>query len=239
MRLSFPQASIMYALVANGVSSAASSVSLANFTPRIENLPAVCQAAYTRPIAGCTAGDFSGNNAKCSSACVQGLVDIQKLVTTNCGDVDVPETSIIGVFLLGTGIPILCPGVEVTTIAPSASKTEQVKTSAPAPATSTEEVASSTVSTAVSSSTFQTSVVSTSAAAAPTFATLQPPPASSRSSSTSSAKSTATAASQKSNSESGGGSPFDVVSTGAAASFSDQLSATVVVGIIVLLFAVL
>ncbi|KAF2475179.1 uncharacterized protein BDR25DRAFT_184538, partial [Lindgomyces ingoldianus] len=94
------------ALVASGITSAGASVALSNFTPRIENLPQQCQAVYTRPIAGCEAGDF-GSNSRCSSSCVKGLVDIQNLVTQACATVDVPETSIIGVFLLGKGIPAL------------------------------------------------------------------------------------------------------------------------------------
>ncbi|KAF2185864.1 hypothetical protein K469DRAFT_575393 [Zopfia rhizophila CBS 207.26] len=214
-------------LVLSGVTSSASAISLANFTPRIENLPAQCQAVYTRQIAGCQAGDFSAN-ARCSKPCIDGLVAIQQAVSTGCGNVDVPETSIIGVFLLGVGIPALCPGIEVTTIRASSTSAAQ-QTSTQAEASSTEAAESSSAggidtdtnlpAPPPAITTLATSVVNTpdESIAPPTSTASQPQPTFVFRSS-SSAKPTATASSQKSNSESGGGSPFDVQAVGEAAS---------------------
>lgn len=142
----------MSGLIAMGVTSAASAISLSNFTPRIENLPSQCQSAYTTQIEGCVAGDFAVN-ARCSANCVSGLVKISQLVGRQCANVDVPETSIIGVFLLGQGIPALCPGVAVTTIGsssstqappPQTSQAQETSQQAPPPSSAAEAQPSST-----------------------------------------------------------------------------------------------
>ncbi|KAF2250771.1 hypothetical protein BU26DRAFT_562731 [Trematosphaeria pertusa] len=210
----------MSGLIAMGVTSATQAISLSNFTPRIENLPSPCQSAYTTQIQGCQAGDFT-NGARCSANCVQGLVTISELVSQQCSNVDVPETSIIGVFLLGQGIPALCPGVEVTTIAPSSTQVQpppqtsteaQASNEPAAPPPSSSQAIESDSSVAESSATSvantpNESVAPPTSTAQPqlTFATGSPPPAASQ-----------TASSQRSNQDSGGGSPFDVVATGSS-----------------------
>lgn len=212
---------IMTALTISGITSAASALSLANFTPRIENLPQQCQGVYTTPIAGCEAGDFTDRSpgSTCSSACVSGLVAIMKAVESACATVDVPETSIIGVFLLGKGIPSLCPGIEVVTVSPSASvpaRTTQApaKSTSEAQATTTsskdDDEAETTSTSADPTSTSSVAAIDTSVPT--TFATSAPAPETA--SQTSSARATTTATQQKSNADSGGGSPFDVVATG-------------------------
>lgn len=215
---------VIMSLMAVGVTSATQSISLSNFTPRIENLPASCQSAYTSPIEGCQASDFTTAD-RCSAQCVQGLIKISNLVAQQCGNVDVPETSIIGVFLLGKGVPSLCPGVEVTTVGQSSTQAPPPQTSAQAqtssaaqPPASSQAQASS--SAAASSSSAESAPAQSSAANTPnqsaappsstsvpqiTFDTGNAPPAPAQ-----------TADSQKSNKDSGGGSPFDVQATGAS-----------------------
>ncbi|KAH8722548.1 hypothetical protein GQ44DRAFT_570392, partial [Phaeosphaeriaceae sp. PMI808] len=88
------------------LTTTASAVQLASFTPRVEITQPNCQAAYTTNISGCTPNDFSPS-AICSSACVQGLVKIGEVVKRVCRDVDVGETSIIGVFQNDLGLAAL------------------------------------------------------------------------------------------------------------------------------------
>ncbi|OCK90565.1 uncharacterized protein K441DRAFT_236201 [Cenococcum geophilum 1.58] len=214
--------------------TAATAISLSNFTPRINDLPSACNTVYTQTIPGCQVSDFS-TNAQCSKACINGLVQISAEVNSQCANADVSETSIIGVFLLGQGIPALC-NIQVTT----APATTQVKSTA-APSSSavpsssaaqkssagiimdtssspimsstlvTSAVASSTppaVSSAPESSTLSSAEVQSSVKASSTSATF------SLASSTKSAASTKTSTIQKSNPNSGGGSPFDVQAVG-------------------------
>ncbi|OCK98252.1 uncharacterized protein K441DRAFT_544718, partial [Cenococcum geophilum 1.58] len=94
--------------------TAATAISLSNFTPRINDLPSACNTVYTQAIPGCQVSDFTAN-AQCSKACINGLVQISAEVNSQCANADVPETSIIGVFLLGQGIPALCNNTQVTT----------------------------------------------------------------------------------------------------------------------------
>lgn len=205
-----------------GVASATQAISLANFTPRIENLPSLCSAAYTSTIEGCQAGDFAAN-ARCSAQCVQGLVKIAELVTRQCANVDVPETSIIGVFMLGAGVPAVCPGVQVTTIGKSS--TQPATTQAPPEQTTTEAETTSTsesssaaatdsASSASSTSSSGTTISSSSSTTEqPTTAT-QPQITFDTSAMAAPPAQTTAASPQKSNQESGGGSPFDVQASG-------------------------
>lgn len=222
----------MAALTAVG---ATTSVSLANFTPRIENLPSTCQSVYVRAIRGCQESDFTdnGQGKTCSASCVTGLVEIQKAIQTACGSVDVPETSIIGVFLLGSGIPILCPNIVVTTIGgtPTMMMTSQAPQTTTSPTDDGDgEETTTAATTSTSESTTETTTTNTSSSSSgiaidttvpTTFTSVPQPPANTNqpqaSSSSSSAKTSSTASSQKSNADSGGGSPFDVVATGSAA----------------------
>ncbi|KAF2014769.1 hypothetical protein BU24DRAFT_463526 [Aaosphaeria arxii CBS 175.79] len=234
---------IMSALVPVGVAVTNSPVSLSNFIPRIENLPSQCQSVYTRTIQGCTQTDFTSSSG-CSSSCLNGLVTITREVNRSCANVDVPETSIIGVFLLGLGIPSLCPNAVVTTIAAtSAAPTQQP----PPPQTSSSEDDGDDVTTTTTSS--AAAVTSTSSGIAvdpsiPTDTTLatsiattavqsaNPPSETGNqdaqsSPATSAAAPQQTADTQKSNAESGGGSPFDVVAEGGAAPPSERIGSKV------------
>ncbi|OCL11055.1 hypothetical protein AOQ84DRAFT_230031, partial [Glonium stellatum] len=109
-------------------------ISLSNFTPHIDNLPSACNAVYTQTIPGCTAADFT-TNTQCSKACVSGLVQISAAITSQCADADVAETSIVGVFLLGQGIPALCNNIQVTTI-PASTQPKSTTAAAPPPSSS-------------------------------------------------------------------------------------------------------
>jgi hypothetical protein len=155
-------------------------------------------------------------------------------VEVACAKVEVPETSIIGLFLLGQGVQVLCPGIEVVTINPTSAtppppaptrsaqqpqETEQpeepTETQQPS-MTSTKEAESTPESTTTSSSgiaidtTVPTTFVTTAAPSIPlppqdSPTSLPPEP-------------TTSVTSQKSNADSGGGSPFDIVATGTSAS---------------------
>lgn len=217
----FGSRTIISALLASGIAIATDTetVSLANFIPVVENLPARCQAAYTKQIDGCQAGDFLGDDASCSEACVNGLVEITHAIADACADVDVPDSSVVGVFLAGYGIQRVCPGIEVVTIQPASSTqapARQSSTEAPEPSqTSSEEevdeVTSTPSSTPTSSgaiaidttvpTTFQTSAAAPSIAIDTSASPAAPTP-------------TESASFSKSNDESGGGSPFDVQAQG-------------------------
>jgi len=233
-----------------GVASATQAISLSNFTPRIENLPSLCSQAYTSTIEGCQASDFS-SNVRCSAQCVQGLVRIADLVSRQCANVDVPETSIIGVFMLGAGVPAVCPGVVVTTIGRSSTQAaypteapEQTTTEAeasstaessstrtpatlgPDPTTSASSTSSSSESSVASSST------STSTEAAATTTATQPQITFDTSAMAAPPAPTNTAAPQRSNQDSGGGSPFDVQASNAATPLRlGRLATTAVLGL--------
>ncbi|KAF1927799.1 uncharacterized protein M421DRAFT_15796, partial [Didymella exigua CBS 183.55] len=88
------------------LAAATSDISLSQFTPRINNLPTECKAVYTSTIDGCTASDFS-SSATCSAQCVAGLTRIAASVKSGCRNVDVGETSIIGVFQNDIGVAAL------------------------------------------------------------------------------------------------------------------------------------
>jgi hypothetical protein len=231
-------ATIALALLASTTS--ATTVSLASFIPRIDNLPSACGKVYNTVIAGCVASDFS-KGTTCSAACVRGLNAIAQEVQSECANVDAGEISIIGVFQNGLGIQSLCPGVTVVTGSSSSEKqtsttTEVQKTSTQAVVTATTKESSSaaeTTSTAASSTTeaddgeeSSTAQVSASSSSSSTGGlTLDPnatgavtttavvaPPTDTATSSTKGAAATA----QLSNADSGGGSPFDIVATGSS-----------------------
>jgi hypothetical protein len=93
--------------------AATNAISLSDFAPKSTNLPATCNAAYTSTILGCTTKDFAAGN-QCSVACLNGLVAINAIIQTSCKDVDAGETSMIGLFLEGRGIQVLCSVAVVT-----------------------------------------------------------------------------------------------------------------------------
>jgi hypothetical protein len=203
---------------------AANTVSLASFTPRINNINnAQCQSVYTATIAACTPSDFLPNT-RCSAECVKGLFAVGELVKSSCKDVDVGETSIIGVFQNDLGIRALCPGNSlgnqpaVTTTTSRAAQTSAAATTtsslATSVSTSTSAAAASSQSRAAqaSSSSSLGIVVDpnpTSIAAGSSTGAVQPP-----ASSTKAARPTLPPNAQLSNADSGGGSPFDVQATG-------------------------
>ncbi|KAL1601262.1 hypothetical protein SLS59_005416 [Nothophoma quercina] len=208
----------MYGVLFAGLAVATGGeISLSNFTPRIDNLPAKCKTVYDTKIDACVSSDFA-LGATCSSACVAGLTKIGAAVKTGCASVDVGETSIIGVFQNDLGIAALCPNNQQSTTSSSSSSTAQTtlqtstRTSAPvtttaAPPTSTTQPSRAS-SSGLNLDTTATGATSTAignpTGAAPTLVT---DPSSAPSSG---------GTSQLSNSDSGGGSPFDVVATGAA-----------------------
>lgn len=214
--------------------SSATTVSLASFIPRIDNLPKSCNAVYTSSISGCVADDFK-SGATCSAACVRGLSAIAESVKDKCANVDAGELSIIGVFQNGLGIQSLCPGVTITTISSeSAGKTDtktlEQATSTQAVLTTTSFTNSAIQATSTSSSSntdaedgdeeptssAQTTSSSSSTGglvldpnATGTFTASVIPP-------TDTAQATQAPNAQLSNADSGGGSPFDVVAVGAS-----------------------
>ncbi|OCK85659.1 hypothetical protein K432DRAFT_400047 [Lepidopterella palustris CBS 459.81] len=224
MRL--PQQHQAIALLLSLWATSASAISLSNFTPRVENLPSACEAVYDQTIAGCQASDFA-TNAQCSKACINGLVAISQAVQSQCKDADVAETSIIGVFLQGQGIPSLCNGVTVTTVnspgSTQATSSSQAKNTLPSSSSATSAAAkpsggiiidtssSPTVSSTLDTSTSTSSQVISSAVSQASSTPANSPASTTRvTSSTNSAKASKTTVTQKSNPQSGGGSPFDV-----------------------------
>ncbi|KAJ4987656.1 hypothetical protein SVAN01_06823 [Stagonosporopsis vannaccii] len=187
-------------------------ISLSNFTPRIDNLPAQCKTVYNTKIDACVSSDFSVG-ATCSSGCLAGLAKIGAAVKTGCTGVDVGETSIIGVFQNDLGIAALCPNNRQTSSSspsPTARTTLQTNTRTSAPATTTAAPPTSTAqSSSASSSGLNLDTTATLANPSPSAA---PPLATEPSS----APTGNGGNSQLSNSDSGGGSPFDVVAIGAA-----------------------
>ncbi|KAL6708593.1 hypothetical protein ACN47E_002574 [Coniothyrium glycines] len=196
------------------LASTTSAVSLASFIPRIDSLPSQCASVYNSQIDGCKAEDFGGG-AQCSKACVQGLNKITEAVRTSCADVDVGETSIIGVFQNGLGLASLCPNTPVTTVTPGPSTTRtttQAQTSTQVAASSTLQTTTETTSSASSQTQNAQSSSTTSGginidSSAPVINTASRP----------AANPTQAPNSQLSNADSGGGSPFDVVAIGSAA----------------------
>lgn len=249
----FGARAIVSALTMSSVTTSTSAISLANFTPRVENLPSQCQAVYTTPIQGCRAEDFTTAGATCSNECVSGLVKIMKSVEVACASVDVPETSIIGIFLFGRGIPALCPGIEVITISPSKSSARPIATPTPTPTSSEDELATTTAAEAtsteepepttttesdVATSTEESTSTVTETTALTTFETSTPPAESSATSSA--AAPTTTPNTQLSNVDSGGGSPFDVQAIGAAANSNSlrKLAFSALIGVAGLAFTI-
>jgi hypothetical protein len=209
--------------------TAASTVALSDFVPRIDSLPSQCLAVYNQVLKGCVADDFDAAKQRCSANCVQALVEISQQINNVCSLDDVSETSIIGVFLLGQGIPILCQGVSVTTIGGDPSTTSTSTTSSIAVATSTQVVQSSSATSRASVAPSSTLATSATNAASSTSSTITEVAATSSAAAQPSfiwslptARPSQTASSQKSNSDSGGGSPFDVVATGSSSQSQTQ-----------------
>lgn len=93
-------------------------IKLSDFQPYINHptLTPSCLTVYTTEIPGCTRPDFAADTT-CSSACINGLVAIQAQVYTSCADAQ-DDQRLIGQFLLGSGIPLLCPEVVIVTQPP-------------------------------------------------------------------------------------------------------------------------
>jgi hypothetical protein len=109
--------------------SLVSAVSLANFNPVITDLSLACKAVYEEPIPGCTDSDFQPADS-CSQACLNGLSQIDVQVGSDCQNENVDPNSLLGKFIQGQGIQLLCDvSVTTTTEAPT-----QTTTVAQAPA---------------------------------------------------------------------------------------------------------
>jgi hypothetical protein len=238
MHITLRSIALSFAILVTGASA---TVSLSSFTPRVDNIDNTqCRAAYTTTIKGCVASDFSPPN-RCSSACVQGLVDIGALIQRVCANVDVGETSIIGVFQFGIGIASLCPGVEVVTItSKSQAQTTWTATSRPAtnsvpPAYSLATTFTSTTASTTSASSSQAKSTLSSVASSSQAIVTDPNPTSipgvsptgtvQQPAATSTAARPVTPNAQLSNADSGGGSPFDVQAV-SASSHLQVLSST-------------
>jgi hypothetical protein len=221
----------------------ANSVSLSDFTPKITSLSSQCQAVYTTTIPGCKVSDFTNSAHTCSTSCLNGLVQINALVNQNCADDDVEETSIIGLFLLGQAIQLLCSVAVVTTTTGSTeATTKATSTSTNTNSLFTTYSSTMTMSTAPSN-TALSSVSTTSIFSQTLLPTTRPQPSASNgmignthiapspspsitSTSTSTSlkvtpplESTAAEESQRSgNVGSGGGSPFDNIDNSEATS---------------------
>lgn len=226
--LTMLSASLRTAVLAFALASTttATTVSLASFIPRIDNLPSSCDTVYTTSISGCVPDDFKVG-ATCTAACVRGLSEIADSVKDKCKNVDAGELSIIGVFQNGLGIQSLCPGITITTISSEGGKTSTKESST---ATSTEAVlTTSTDSATEATPTSSSSATGTgddepsSSESATGGLTLDPnatgtlatmtiviPPTSAP------ADPTEAPNAQLSNADSGGGSPFDVVANGSS-----------------------
>lgn len=217
---SLPSVIIGLAALAAPLSTA---VSLASFIPRIDILSSQCSTVYNAQIAGCTAEDFKPA-ATCSAACVQGLVKIEEGVKKNCANIDVGETSIIGVFQNGIGIQALCPGVTVTTISSSSSTTKATSQTSTTQAVAATSTTSTSQAAAATSSSASSGGLILDPSATATFATLtvsaaptnSVQPGTSSTGNNLSAQPSQFRNSQLSNTDSGGGSPFDVVATGSS-----------------------
>jgi hypothetical protein len=209
------------------ITGTSATVSLSSFVPRVDIQNNVqCRAAYTTTIKGCQASDFSPP-ARCSSACVQGLQDIGELIKKVCKDVDVGETSIIGVFQFGIGIASLCPGIDVVTassslISTTSSRTQaqsstQVATSAPRP---TWSLATSLTTSTTTTTLATQSQASQSSGTSSQGLNVDPNPTSIAGGSPTGdvqSPATSTAAARPDpqfSNNSGGGSPFDFQATG-------------------------
>ncbi|KAF2759165.1 hypothetical protein EJ05DRAFT_499590 [Pseudovirgaria hyperparasitica] len=217
-----------------------SAVALVDFTPRNTNLPERCDRVYNQQVPGCVNADFIGmgttNKAKCSQACVDGLVVIQTAVQKACGGLALDAQSLIGRFLKGDVITELCPNFAVTTILPPAPpNSEPTPSSAPPSVSSTVDRPSQTstaISSANSASPTETeaspsAIPSSIQSETPIATDANPPPAPTETT----IVATQPAPSQNggqdglppqlSNPDSGGGSPFDVTAgTGAASSLT-------------------
>src|ERR1700761_5993152 len=106
-RIFFPLATFL------AFSPLAQAISLADFIPLLQGLPAACDAAYRAAIPGCVAGDFEPPYV-CSQSCLNGLIQTNGQVTTACEGVSVNPQSIVGLFLVGDGIQALCNVAVVT-----------------------------------------------------------------------------------------------------------------------------
>ncbi|KAF2643940.1 hypothetical protein P280DRAFT_477377 [Massarina eburnea CBS 473.64] len=237
---------ILMALTAVGITTATQSISLSNFTPRIENLPTTCQNAYITGIEGCTKDDF-GTGALCSAKCVQGLVKISDLVAVACQTVNVPDTSIIGVFLLSRGVQALCPGITVVTKSSTTKSTQSVQSTQTTTSQSLSSTTTSqarTTASASSAPSTQSSGASTSSSAttSPTptqtnQATTQPP-STLQSQLTTDTRTPPPASSQTGSQQAnaGGGSPFDIGATASASQLhlgSTTVLATLLLAILI------
>lgn len=115
----------------------AQSVSLSEFLPSINpsTLTPDCSTIYTSTIPTCTPTDFSG---RCSSGCIDALVALYSPIYSSCGSSANNNQLLIGNFLAGNALSILCHGVVVVTMNPTSAMTA-------APESSQVAVASSTV----------------------------------------------------------------------------------------------
>jgi hypothetical protein len=105
--------------ILGGTSSLASALSLSNFdsTASPGALSAACQAVFNAAIPACTVSDFEPAPA-CSKSCLAGLEQINAQVAFACSTgSSVDPNSLLGAFVAGQGIQLLCNVVVTTTTA--------------------------------------------------------------------------------------------------------------------------
>lgn len=207
-----------------------SAVSLSDFKPALTDLRGICKQAYDTTITGCRTRDFAPAGSSCSNVCIQGLVTINKVVNRDCTGVDVPETSLVGLFLRGQGLQALCNIAVVTatgaemvppTITAGDPSTATMSgllhdtASSPTPAQTYVPPSMDSASEVPQSSTTQPTLAGTSTAspASTTASSLQTAPPASTTMLTTSGSQSATAEPATKTSQgsgaNGGGSPFD------------------------------
>lgn len=111
-------------LVLSFLTTRTTAVPLSAFMPSLDpaTLTPSCAAIYTSPIPTCTAADFSANS-QCSSPCITSLVTLSTSIYNACGGDTRNDQLLVGQFLAGNGIPILCKGVVVVTMSGAESMT--------------------------------------------------------------------------------------------------------------------
>ncbi|KAL1969280.1 hypothetical protein VTN77DRAFT_9472 [Rasamsonia byssochlamydoides] len=147
-------------------------VSLSQFQ-QIAGFSASCMAVWTETIPGCTTRDFSKSHT-CSAICIAGLSAINEEVIQVCAGARVSSDTLLGQFLQGSGVLLLCPNVgtdSTTTETTSTESTSQIQSSTELVSTSSQP--SETVET---SSTAETTTSTTSTTQATSQAQASPQP---------------------------------------------------------------
>ncbi|KAK4630861.1 hypothetical protein CLAFUW4_03165 [Fulvia fulva] len=182
-------------------------VSLADFKPRVSDLPSKCQTVYTETIDGCSPTDFTAST--CSTGCVKALQALVADVKSACGNEDISGENVIAAFLNNAGPQGLCTNANAvlgsgsTTTSPASSSKPSPSSSATPTSSRQASSTSSEVTTSTAASSTKTATSLESATSTPSSSIATDP------SSSPTATPTQAASHSSSNGNSGGGSPFD------------------------------